>query len=255
VEIAVCVKRVPQVGGRIVVTPDGQDVDTRMSGFAISPHEECAVEEAVQITERLGGTVSVLTLGPAEAVGQLRDTLALGAHRAVLLEDGGHAWGPAGTAAAIVAEACRRSAEGPAYDLLLLGNEAADTGDYQVGIRVAHGLGWPCATGIKHLEVTGDAVSASREYRGHEETFEFGLPAVITVKEGINLPRYPSLPGRLRAKRAAVERYQPQWQPEGLRTRGLRVPDQPRQQATVLGTGTDAVPALVRLLDELGVLK
>ena len=100
-EVAVCVKRVPQVGGRIVVTPDGQDVDTRMSGFAISPHEECAVEEAVQITGRLGGTVSVLTLGPPEAADQLRDALALGAHRAVLLDDGGREWGPAGTAAAI----------------------------------------------------------------------------------------------------------------------------------------------------------
>ena len=254
-EIAVCVKRVPQVGGRIVVTPDGQDVDTRMSGFAISPHEECAVEEAVQITERLGGSVSVLTLGPPEAVDQLRDALALGAHRALLLEDGGREWGPAATAAAIVAEARRQAGQGPGYDLLLLGNEAADTGDYQVGVRVAHGLGWPCATGIKHLEVTGDGVRARREYRGREETYEFGLPAVITVKEGINLPRYPSLPGRLRAKRAVIEQYQPQWQPEGLRKRALRVPEQPRQQATVLGTGTDAVPALVRLLDELGVLK
>ena len=78
---------------------------------------------------------------------------------------------------------------------------------------------------------------------------------MITVKEGINLPRYPSLPGRLRAKRAVIEQYQPQWQPEGLRKRALRVPEQPRQQATVLGTGTDAVPALVQLLDELGVLK
>ena len=85
-EIGVCVKRVPQVGGRIVVTPDGQDVDTRMSGFAMSPHEECAVEEAVRITERLGGSVSVLTLGPPEAAEQLRDALALGAHRAVLLD-------------------------------------------------------------------------------------------------------------------------------------------------------------------------
>jgi len=238
-----------------VVTPDGQDVDTRMSGFAISPHEECAVEEAVQITERLGGSVSVVTLGPPEAADQLREALALGAHRAVLLEDGGREWGPAGTAAAIVAEASRRAAEGPGYDLLLLGNEAADTGDYQVGVRVAHGLGWPCATGIKHLEVTGDRVRARREYQGREETFEFGVPAVITVKEGINLPRYPSLPGRLRARRAAIEQYQPQWQPEGLRKLALRVPEQPRQQATVLGTGTDAVPALVRLLDELGVLK
>ena len=74
-EILVCVKRVPTVGGTIAVTADGLSVDTRMSGFAISPHEECAVEEAVQITERLGGTVSVLTLGPPEAADQLREAL------------------------------------------------------------------------------------------------------------------------------------------------------------------------------------
>jgi len=136
----------------------------------------------------------------------------------------------------------------------LLGNEAADTGDYQVGVRVAHALGWPCATGIKGIEITDGTVRARREYRGAEETFEFGLPAVITVKEGINLPRYPSLPGRLRAKRAVIEEYQPQWRPDGLRKEALRVPETERKQATVLGTGVDAVPALLALLDELGVL-
>jgi len=72
VDVLVCVKRVPMVGGKVVLTADGQEVDTRMSGFTVSPHEECAVEEAVQITERSGGTVTVLTLGPAEAAEQLR---------------------------------------------------------------------------------------------------------------------------------------------------------------------------------------
>jgi electron transfer flavoprotein beta subunit len=253
-EILVCVKRVPMVGGKIVLTPDGQEVDTRMSGFAISPHEECAVEEAVQITERLGGTVSVLTLGPAAAADQLRDALALGAGRALLLETDGREWGPTATASSIVAEARRRSDAGAGYDLLLLGNEAADTGDYQVGVRVAHALGWPCATGIKKLEITDGTVRAGREYRGTEEVFEFGLPAVITVKEGINLPRYPSLPGRLRARRAAIEEHQPEWEPDGLRKEALRVPETGRTQATVLGTGAGAVPALVQVLEELGVL-
>src|SRR6516165_2988837 len=182
-EILVCVKRVPQVGGKIVVTADRQDVDTRMSGFAMSPHEECAVEEAIQITE----------------------PLALGAGRGVLLETDGREWGPIATADEIAAEARRRADGGQGYDLLLLGNEAADTGDYQVGVRVAHALGWPCVTGIKGIEITDGTVRARREYRGAEELFEFGLPAVITVKEGINLPRYPSLPGRLRAKRAVIE--------------------------------------------------
>jgi len=252
----VCVKRVPQVGGRIVVTPDGQEVDTRMSGFAISPHEECAVEEAVQLAGRYGGNVTVLTLGPAAAAEQLRDTLALGAGRAILLATDGREWGPVATAAAIADQVRRQAADGAGYDLLLLGNEAADTGDYQVGIRVAEALGWPCATGIKHLAIDGGGrVRARREYRGSEEAFELRLPAVITVKEGINLPRYPSLPGRLRAKRAVIEEYHPDWQADRLRMTGLRVPAEQRQQATVLGTGADAVPALVRVLEELGVLK
>jgi electron transfer flavoprotein beta subunit len=246
------------VGGKIVLTPGEQEVESRLSGFTISPHEECAVEEAVQITERLGGTVSVLTLGPAVAADQLREALALGAKRAVLLETDGREWGPIATAEAIVAEVRRHAADGPGYDLLLCGNEAADTGDYQVGIRVACALGWPCVTGIKNLEITetgGQATAvARREHGAGEESFEFGLPAVICVKEGINLPRYPSLPGRLRAKRAVIEAVEPRWRDDGLRKRFLRVPATQRKQATVLGTGADAVPALVGVLEEWGLL-
>jgi electron transfer flavoprotein beta subunit len=249
-DILVCVKRVPMVGGRVVVTADGQDVDTRMSGFTVSPHEECAVEEAVQIVEREGGRVTVLTLGPPEAADQLRDMLALGAQQAMLLETDGREWGPVATAAAI-ADAVRDLP----CDLLLLCNEAADTGGYQVGIRVAHALGRPVATGIKQLTRTDGGFQASREYRGVRETYDLPLPAVVSVKEGINLPRYPSLPGRLRAKRAAIEVSRPAGPPaEGLRKRGLRVPAQTRKRAEVLGSGVDAVPALVALLDELGVL-
>jgi electron transfer flavoprotein beta subunit len=254
-EVLVCVKRVPMVGGRIAVTADEQDVDTRMSGFTVSPHEECAVEEAVQIVEREGGSVTVLTLGPPEAAGQLRDMLALGAQRAVLLETDGREWGPMATAAVIAGAAASRadSEQGP-YDLLLFGNEAADTGGYQVGIRVAHALGLPVATGIKKLARTATGFQASREYRGVQESYDLPLPAVVSVKEGINLPRYPSLPGRLRAKRAAIDTVATQWQAEGLRKERLRVPDQPRKRAEVIGTGVEAVPALVALLSDLGVL-
>jgi electron transfer flavoprotein beta subunit len=254
-EIGVCVKRVPQVGGRVVITPDGQDVDTRMSGFAVSPHEECAVEEAVRITEREGGRVTVVTLGPPQAAEQLRDMLALGAHQALLLETDEREWGPIATAAAIAAAVVNRAAAGePDFDLLLFGNEAADTGGYQVGIRVAHALGRPCVTGIKALARTGGGLRASREYRGAQESYDLPLPAVIGVKEGINLPRYPSLPGRLRAKRAPVEIVSVPWQPEGLRKERLRLPAQARKQAEILGAGVDAVPALVELLDTLGML-
>ena len=251
-DILVCVKRVPMVGGKVVVTADGQDVDTRMSGFTVSPHEECAVEEGLRLSERTGGTVTVLTLGPPEAADQLRDMLALGAHRGVLLETDGREWGPVATAAAIVAAVGEL---GPTpFPLILAGNEAADTGGYQVGVRVAHALGRPCLTGIKRLELAGDRLRAAREYGGTEEMFEVALPAVATVKEGINLPRYPSLPGRLRAKRAEITVIRPEWQADGLRKQGLRVPESSAQRAQVLGQGAAAVPALMDVLGDLGLL-
>jgi len=252
VDILVCVKRVPMVGGKMVLTADGADVDTRLSGFTVSPHEECAVEEAVQITERDGGSVTVLTLGPPESADQLRDMLALGAHRGVLLETDGREWGPIATAAAIVQAVGELGTT--SFPLIFLGNEAADTGGYQVGVRVAHALGRPCLTGIKRLQVSGDVLRAGRDYRGAQEVFEVGLPAVVTVKEGINLPRYPSLPGRLRAKRAEITVLEPQWQADGLRKERLRVPETSAQRAQILGNGAAAVPELVRVLDELGVL-
>ena len=87
--ILVCVKRVPQTGGRIVLTADGQAIDTRFLGATISPHEECGVEEAVRIVEKEGGSSVVLTLGPAEAEEQLRDAMAIGIDRAILLQTEG----------------------------------------------------------------------------------------------------------------------------------------------------------------------
>ncbi|HEX4089217.1 MAG TPA: hypothetical protein VHZ33_10890 [Trebonia sp.] len=253
-KILVCVKRVPTVGGAITLTADRLAIDTKMSGFTISPHEECAVEEAVRLVDRFGGSVTVVTLGPAAAEEQLRACLALGASAAVLVEtEPGVEIGPIATAAALHAVAAEDG-----FDLVLLGNEASDTGDYQVGVRLAHLLGWPVATGIKALAVADDgrSAAASRTYRGVLETFTLPLPCVVTVKEGINLPRYPSLPGRLRAKRAAITRRQgPAAAPGGdVRMTSLRVPDAPRKQATVLGQGAEAVPALVTALVELGVL-
>jgi electron transfer flavoprotein len=122
-----------------VLTDDDQAIQTRHLGFTISPHEECAVEEAVRLVEATGGEAVVLTLGPAEAEEQLRDSMAIGADRGILLKTDGTEWDPQATAHAIV-EAIR--AEEP-FDLLLFGNESADAGNYQVGIRVAYALGLP----------------------------------------------------------------------------------------------------------------
>jgi electron transfer flavoprotein beta subunit len=252
-EILVCVKRVPMVGGRIVITEDGRGVDTRSLGFTVSPHEECAVEEAVRLVESHGGRVTVLTLGPAESAEQLRDALAVGANRGVHISTDGRDWGPIGTARAITDAV--RALEGAApFDLILFGNEAADTGDYQVGIRVARALGLPCTTGIKRLELDGSTLRAGREYRGGEDVFAIALPAVVSVKEGINLPRYPSLPGRVRARKASLEELPAEWHDEGPTLVRLVEPRAERRQAEILGHGAAGVPALLALFEEIGVL-
>ncbi len=251
-DILVCVKRVPMVGGRVVVTADGQDVDTRMSGFTVSPHEECAVEEAVQITERDGGTVTVLTLGPPEAADQLRDMLSLGAHRGVLLETDGREWGPVATAAAIAGAVGELGAS--TFPLIFFGNEAADTGGYQVGIRVAHALGRPCVSGIKRLEVAGGSLRAGREYRGAQEVFDVALPAVVTVKEGINLPQIPV--AAWSATRQAGADHGTAATVAGRRAAEGRVAGAGKLGAAreVLGHGAAAVPALMGVLGDLGLL-
>jgi electron transfer flavoprotein beta subunit len=249
VRILVCVKRVPLTGGKIVLTEDAQDIQTRHLGFTISPHEECAVEEAVRIVEAHGGESVVLTLGPSEAEEQLRDCMAIGADRGVLLKTDGREWDAQAAAAAIVG-AVRE--HGP-FDLILFGNESADAGNYQVGIRVAYALGLPVVTGLKKIEVSDGRLRCERDIGGARDVYELPTPAVLTVLEGLNLPRYPSVPGRLRAKAkplAVSEPARPEPKLEKLR---LVLPAGQGKQAEVLGEGPGAAARVVEVMRQLGV--
>jgi len=248
VRILVCVKRVPMTGGRMVLTEDAQSLETRHLGFTISPHEECGVEEAVRIVETGGGEVVVLTLGPAEAEEQLRDCMAIGADRGILLKTTDE-WDAQATAAAIV-DAVR--GEEP-FDLLLFGNESADAGNYQVGIRVASALGLPVVTGLKKIELADGRARVERDAGGARDVYEVALPAVLTVLEGLNLPRYPSVPGRLRAKSKPLAVVEPSRPASKLQKLRLIVPEGQGKQAEVLGHGADAAPRVVEVMQQLGV--
>lgn len=236
-----CVKRVPMTGGRMVLTADGQALETKHLGFTISPHEECAVEEAV----RIGGEVVVLTLGPAEAEEQLRDCMAIGADRGILLRTNGEEWDAQSTAAAIV-DAIR--AEDP-FDLILLGNESADAAGFQVGIRIAHALGLPVVTGLKKIEVVEGRVRCERDVGGARDVYEAPLPAVLTVLEGLNLPRYPSVPGRLRAKSKPLDVVEPSSPEQRLEKLRLVVPEGQGKQAQIL----EGAVEVVAVMQQLGV--
>jgi electron transfer flavoprotein beta subunit len=241
---------VPITGGRIVLTPDAQGIEERHLGHTISPHEECGVEEAVRLVEQHGGEVVVLALGPAEAEEQLRECLAMGADRAVLLLNGGAEPDPQATATAIV-EAIR--ADGAPFDLIVFGNESGDAGNYQVGIRVAHALGLPAVTGLKGMSIEGSTLRAEQEVAGGRDVYLVPLPAVATVKEGLNLPRYPSVPAKLRARKKPVAQSTPQLAAPTLEKRRLLLPEGEGGQARILGHGPEAAPALVEVLQSLGV--
>jgi electron transfer flavoprotein beta subunit len=252
--ILVGIKRVPATAGQITLTPDGQEIDTRYLGFTISPHEECAVEEAVRLSEKHGGSSTVVTLGPEAAIDQLRDAMALGIERALLLETDGREWDPVATASAIVEAIEAERNAGRTFDLIMFGNESADSAGYQVGVRVADALDLPCVTGIKALEVTDGRAMVRRQTESGWEVADVPLPAVLTVKEGINLPRYPSLPGRLKAKKKDIERITPEWRDGGLEKIRLKLPVQAGHSVEVLGKNGDAGAQVVELLQRLRLL-
>jgi electron transfer flavoprotein beta subunit len=251
--VLVCVKRVPLTGGRIVLTEDEQAIQTRHLGFTVSPHEECGAEEAVRLVEQHGGMSTALTLGPPEAEEQLRDLMAIGIDAGIHLVTDGTEWDPQATAAAIV-EAVGAAPE--PYDLILFGNESADAGNYQVAIRVAQALGLPVVNGIKAISVSdgGAAVRCEQETSTGRDVYELPIPAVVSVKEGINLPRYPSVPGRMRAKRKPIASSQPARPKSRLAMVRLVLPASSSKQAEVLGHGPEAAPAVVEILQSIGVM-
>jgi electron transfer flavoprotein beta subunit len=254
VRVLATIKRVPITGGRIVLTDDSRAIDTRHLGFTMSPHEECGVEEAVRIIEANKGDSVVLTLGPPEAAEQLRDAMALGIDRAIHLQTDGSEWDAEATAAAIT-EAIRadEEASGP-FDLIFFGNESADSGGFQVGIRVAYALGRPCVTGLKKVTVEGTNMRCEQEVEGGRDVYVVPLPAVLTVKEGLNLPRYPSVPGKMRARNKPVSVSTPTRPAPRLELVKLVVPAGQGRRAESLGSGPSAAPAVVEVLMKAGIL-
>lgn len=249
--ILVCVKRVPDTGARMEVAASGMAIETRNLGFTISPHEECALEEAATIIEAAGGSGTVLTVGPPEADQQLRDCLAKGMDRGVLIETDGGELDPGQTASEIARYV---RGQGTRFDMILFGNESADSANYQVGVRVAHSLDLPCVTGVKRMSVCQDRVTAKRETRAGFEIYDVALPAVLTVKEGLNLPRHPSLKATMGARKKLIERVRPDRGAATLEMLRLSVPPEKGSGAEILGEGRAAVPRIVELLAELRLL-
>src|SRR3954447_2069910 len=200
-DVLVCVKRVPDFSGEVLLSEDAQSADARFVGFTMSNHDACAVELAVQVATATDGRATVLSIGSADTVEQLRSALGVGCTAAVLVETDPVALGPADVAHEVAQVVRDHEAAGSAsYGLVLLGNDAADSGDFQVGIRLGHELGRPVVTGVQTLSVEGDAVQARAAGRGGRERCSVPLPAVLRGMAGGVEPRYPTITGRMKAK-------------------------------------------------------
>lgn len=254
-KVLVCVKRVPDVAGEVMLTADGQSVDARHVGYTVSNHESSAVELAIRIADATGGSVTLLTVGPAESAEQLRSMLGLGCHAATLVEADPTALGPVDVAREIAAVVEDHAAHDTAYDLVLLGNDAADSGDFQVGIRLAYALGWPVVNGVSVVETADGRAITRGDGPDGEEAFSVPLPAVVTVLEGGVEPRYPSLKGRMAAKKIEIEMRSVTTEPLGASRLRLLVPPAQPSNVEVLGEGEAAASAVVDLLARLKVLR
>ncbi|MGD8438945.1 MAG: electron transfer flavoprotein subunit beta/FixA family protein [Holophagae bacterium] len=197
----VCVTSVPDTASVIKIGSDGMKIDETGIKWIVSPYDEYALEEALQLTEAKGGEVTAVTFGPDRAEAALRDCLARGAHNAVHVTGGAASLGDSFTIATVLAKAL----EGRDYDLILCGFKGVGTDNGQVGQMLAELLGIPHVANVTTLEMGDGSFVAGRDVEGGQEQVECPLPALITCQKGLNEPRYAALKGIMAAKRKPVD--------------------------------------------------
>ena len=201
--IIVCVKQVPDTEAPIRIKPDGSGIDEMGLNLVMNYYDEHATEAGLRLKEQFGGTVTLIAAGPERTKEALRTGLAMGADEAMLitgpgLESADHL----GTAWVLAA-----AIKTVPHDLVFCGKLSTDDNAGIVGPALAELLGLPQATAIAHLEIDASATTAlvHREVEGGVEVLEVPLPSLLTVERSLNEPRYPSLPGIMKAKRKEIK--------------------------------------------------
>ena len=243
-KIAVCIKRVPVMETKFVIAADGVRVDDAGLKYDVNDFDLWAIEAGLQLKEKNGnvGEVVVISLGPDTAQEQIRKALAMGADRGVLLQASST---PADGLA--VARALAAELKDGGYDLILFGRIAIDSMNQMTGPMVAELLDLPCVTNVCKLEISGAAGRAERALEGAAEVVEFPLPAVLTIDDGLNKERLPSLKGIMAAKKKPLEMKPAQLGEIKVSVAKMVLPPD-RAAGRILGDSAAAVPELVRLL-------
>lgn len=243
-KIAVCIKRVPVMEVKFAITADGTRVDETGLKYDVNDFDLWAIEAGLQLKEKNGnvGEVVAISLGPDAAQEQIRKALAMGADRGVLLKaDSVPADGLA------VARALAAEIKEGGYDLVLMGRIAIDSMNQMTGPMVAEILDLPCVTNVFKLDIANGRGTAERALDGAIEVAEFPLPALLTIDDGLNKERLPSLKGIMAAKKKTLDVKPAQFGDAHVTVRAMALPPE-RAAGRILGDNADAVPELVKLL-------
>jgi len=199
----VCIKQVPDTEHlqEVTINPETNTLERQKIPAIINPFDVNAIEEAIRIKEKQGGKVTVVTMGPPQAEEALRTALAMGADEAILLTDRAFAGSDTWATAKTLAKAIRKISE---YDLIFFGKQAIDGDTAQVGPEVAEALSLPQITYVNKLDIEGNKVKGKRTVEDAYEEVEAPMPCVITVTKDINEPRFASIKGLLKAKKAGI---------------------------------------------------
>jgi electron transfer flavoprotein beta subunit len=256
--IIVCMKQVPDTAARIKIASNGKEIDGSELSYVVNPFDEYAVEEAIQIKEKAGGEVVVISLGPARTTEAIRTCLAMGADRGIHLKDDAFK----GSDTFVTARVLAKVLSDMEYDLILCGKQAVDDNASIVGPALAELLGIPHATVITKLDVKEDGkqITVEREVEGGREIVDLPLPALVSAQKGLNEPRYASLPGIMKAKKKEIkvmDAVSLGLSPDEIGEQGakeeilsLSLPPERQAGKIIPGEPADSVKELVRLLQE-----
>ncbi len=240
--ILVGISRVPDTATKVAIDESGTAISAKGVKYIVNPYDEYAIEEALQLKQKHGGTVTAVTVADDGGKETLRSALAMGVDKAILVKDeqGLDSFGIAATLSELA---------GQDYDLVLLGRQSIDFDSFQMAGLLGELLGRPSLTVVSKLEIDGQTVKAERDIEGGKESVTSSLPCVISVQKGINDPRYPKLPDIIKAKKKPIEERAAQNLPARVTVTRMEMPPA-KSGGVVLGDTADDIKELVRLLRE-----
>ncbi|OGW10421.1 MAG: hypothetical protein A2W77_04160 [Nitrospinae bacterium RIFCSPLOWO2_12_39_16] len=254
-KIIVCVKEVPDTAIALKIKSDSTEIETENIPWVINPYDEYAMEESLRLKERFVGNVTAITVGTERAESVLKSCIALGADRAIRINDKSVKDRDGFVTSKILAKVIKSIG----YDIILCGKESVDYGYAQTGQMVAEFLQIQCISAIKKLDVfpSNKEAACNREIEGGLEVVKCNLPAVFTAQKGLNVPRYASLSGIMRAKKMKIETLEPDaldlnpsnYKPK-IKITNLSYPPKRPEGKIIQGTLPDTAKELVRSLQE-----